>query len=375
MRYILSLLLLACLCVSCKQRQAAAEATGNLLTTASTLQISRQGDCSVVRITSPHDSTVIFATYIFPDTDTTAAPSIAGATVLTPSQLKRLMVYSSVHASALKELGALDHIKVIGDAEYFTLPEIKKGIEAGTVIDGGTQQQPITERIMAASPGAVIISHYDGIDESGIERLGIPVIYMCESQEEHPLGRAEWIKFLGLIAGNTHRADSIFSAVEANYNKLCHKTNAVKKRPKVLTETMYQGVWNVAGGKSYAATMIKDAGGDYAWKDDDSTGSLVLPFESVFAKAADADVWLVRVFGVDLSMDYLRKSDERYMLFDPAKHFREDGKGIWACNTTRVPFYEQTPFHPDMLLADYIYIFHPDLMPGYTPRYFNKVTH
>lgn len=88
----------------------------------------------------------------------------------------------------------------------------------------------------------------------------------------------------------------------------------------------------------------------------------------MLAKAADADIWLIKMFDQDLNLSTLEAMDSRYMLFNPAK-----SGGIWAVNTAKVPFYEETPFHPDLLLKDYIGIFHPDLIPGYTPRYFNRV--
>lgn len=345
------------------------------LSHAQNLRIYRDGNCTVARVYNSGDSTTSIGTYIFPDSDTTSViPSMADAVVLYPSKLSRLMVYSTVHASALKELGALDAVKTVGDAQYFSMPEITHGIATGKITDGGTQQAPVKERIIKSAPGAIIISNYEGMDASAIERLGIPVIYMNESQENDPLGRAEWIKLLGLLARNTHTADSIFSASQKNYVRLSALAKDASDRPKVLCETMYQGVWNVAGGDSYAARLIADAGGDYPWKDDTHTGSLQLPFESVLAKASDADLWLIRVFDVDVTLDYLRAADERYMLFAPATNFSDKDKGIWTADTSKVPFFDETPFHPDLALKDYIAIFHPELLPGFTPRYFTKVS-
>lgn len=358
------------------KRQAKAESSPDgKLDHARTLTIYREGDCSVARVMSAADSTVVIGTYIFPDSDTVSIlPKIDKAVILPPSKLSNLMVYSTVYTSALKELGALGAVKVVGDASYFSMPEIKQGLAEGLVADGGTQQAPVKERIIQAAPGAIILSCYEGMDASAIERLGIPIIYMNESNENSPLGRAEWIKMLGLIARNRAGADSIFSITEKNYSELRQVAANAKKQPKVLCETMYQGVWNVAGGDSYAARLIADAGGDYPWKEDTHTGSLQLPFESVLAKASDADVWLIRLFDEDFTLDYLREADKRYMLFDPAKRMNSDGKQIWTVNTAKVPFFDETPFHPDLVLKDYIAIFHPELLPGFTPRYFTKAT-
>ncbi len=365
---LLSLCGLLCMLASCSPASQSDAEADSSTTHASLLRIVRDGNATVARIVNPQDTNALLGIYIFPDTDTTTlAATPQGAVVLPPSALQNLMVYSAVHGSALKELGALEAIKVVGDAAYFTVPEVQQRLKSGDVIDGGSQQEPVKERIIKAKPAAVLVSWYPGMDASGIERLGVPVIYLAESQEEDPLGRAEWLKLLGLIARNPAKADSIFNSVASNYASLKQTASNVSKRPKVMAETMYEGVWNVAGGRSYAARMIADAGGDYPWKDDDSTGSLTLPFESVLAKASDSDIWLIRLFGSDLTLNWLREADERYMLFRPAQ-----AGGVWGCNTVAVPFYEETPFHPDLLLRDYIAIFHPGLLPGVSPRYFKK---
>lgn len=334
------------------------------------LEIYRQGECWVAKVISPEDSTQDLGIYIFPDSDNSnEIPDIPGSKVIPPSKRKRVMLYSGVYSSALKELGSEHLIKVVGDAAYITDPYILSGLSEGSIIDAGMQQEPVIERILQAQPDLIIVSHYDGADFSKLEKLGIPIIYMRESSETTPLGRAEWIKLIGLVAGQRERADEIFAKVSTNYNKLKRMAaGTTEAAPNVMAETMYQGTWFVAGGKSYAAQLIHDAGGKYPWRDDNSAGSLSLSFEAVLDKAADADIWLIKMFDQDLSISTLEAMDSRYMLFNPAK-----SGGIWAVNTAKVPFYEETPFHPDLLLKDYIGIFHPDLIPGYTPRYFNRV--
>lgn len=362
-------LLISCVAFSC--RHSAPEAVDKQSDTlhAKYLNIQADSTYTLVRIVNPQDTTLLLGTFLFATHDSVTPPvNLSDAVILYPRDLKNLMVYSSVHASALKELGALDAIKEVGDAQYFTIPEIKQGLAEGRVTDVGTQQEPVTERILQTRPGAILISYYNGLDLSALQRIGIPIIPLAESCEASPLGRAEWIKLMGLIAGNYAASDSIFRSTASNYANLQKLTADVEKRPTVLTETMYQGVWAISGGQSYAARMIADAGGDYLWKDDAHEGSIELPFESVLARGKDADIWLIRCFDTDLSTSYLKGLDERYMLFAPARNL----KGLWGANTSVVNFYEETPFHPDRLLKDYISIFHPRLLPDYAPRYFRE---
>lgn len=335
------------------------------------LELYRDGDCWVAKIISPTDSTRNLGVYIFPDTEESKnIPNIPGAGIFPPSRRGKIMAYTSVHTSALKELDAQDIIRVVGDAQYFTDSYIQEGLKNGKITDGGLMQEPVTERIIAAKPDMIILSHYDGIDIKPLSKLNTSIIYMRESSEETPLGRAEWIKLLGLIAGKKEKADSIYESVKKQYSALSAQAKKGNKPyPSVMTENMYQGVWALPGGKSYAAQLIKDAGGKYIWDSDKSSGSLQLSFEAVLGKASDADIWLIRSFGTDMDLATLKNMDSRYMLFKPAKN-----GGIWNANTEKVPLYDETPFHPDRLLKDYILIFHPEVLPNAQPVYYKRVT-
>ena len=363
-------LIVACLCFGCRSGEHASAGEQEAGSGAKYLTVTPDSAYTLVRIVNPQDTSRLLGKYIFMADDSVAPPSDHdGAVLLRPRDLNNLMVYSSVHASALKELGAMEAIKTVGDASYFTIPEIKQGLAEGRIADGGTQQEPVKERILKARPGLILVSYYNGMDLSALQRLGIPVIPLAESCEASPLGRAEWIKLLGLIAGNSAGADSIYNSVSAEYNELKKLASGADKRPRVLTETMYQGVWALPGGRSYAARMIADAGGDYLWADDAREGSIELPFESVLARGKDADVWLIRSYGLQHTTNWLKGLDERYMLFAPARNC----KGLWGADTSVPGFYEETPFHPDRLLKDYIRILHPSLLPDYTPRYFRPI--
>lgn len=377
---LLSLLFLACACmlISCTRQTHGVHEPGTQ-NHARLLSLIKTDGGTLALVKNPADTTRLLASYFFALTDTTPLPPHAkevDAMLLKPSALKKLLVYSGVHASALEELGASQRIAAVGDAGYFTQAFIKDGLSSGKIVDAGTQAAPSIEKIMSTAPGAIILSQYDGLDASALERLGIPIIYMCESGEETPLGRAEWIKLMGLLANREAKADSIFTATADAYESLQLKAKGAKERPGVLTENMYQGVWSVPGAESYAARMIADAGGNYVFASRRGDRVLSLPFEAVLAEGRDADIWLMRFFDQDLTITSLRAQDERYMLFAPAKNTLKNlpAKGIWSCNTGRVPFYEETPFHPDRLLEDYIRIFHPGLLEGGDTKYFKKVT-
>ncbi len=204
------------------------------------------------------------------------------------------------------------------------------------------------------------------MDVKELDKLNIPIIYMADNLEVTPLGRAEWIRLFGILFGQKNRADSIFAEVEKKYLLLKEEAANYPTRPRVLVENMYQGVWYLPGGNSYQAQMITDAGGEYIWKDNKSNGSLALAFEDVIQKAYNADIWLLRLFGVDLTKEKLLGMDSRYSYF---KTIEKDG--VYYANTRTTPLFEEFPYHPERLLQDYILIFHPE-SKGKT-RYFQKM--
>ena len=190
----------------------------------------------------------------------------------------------------------------------------------------------------------------------------------ADNLEYTPLGRAEWIKFLGLLTGKEKEAQKIFNQVEAEYNALLQQSKEATNKPKVLVENMYEGVWYVPGGNSVSAQMLNDAGATYPWAQDKRNGSLPLTYEEVLAKAGDADIWLLKVFGQQLTKASLAEMDKRYTQFQPYK----TGK-IWYSDTSTSGLFDYSAFHPETVLSDYLIIIHPELAKGKTPRYFKQI--
>lgn len=331
------------------------------------LKIDKRNGYSIAEITDPWDTTKLMATYVFVPSDSELPDSLPkGIVVRTP--VKSLIVYSSVTGSALEELGSEQVIKGVADAGFFKMPHVVEGLEDGSVVNIGLPSSPSKEKIIALNPDGILLNIYDGMDVKGIENLKTPVLRMVDNMEPTPLGRAEWIKFLGLLTGKEQMADSIFNSVCESYGKLKNQVSGIDKKPKILTETIYEGVWYVPGGGSYQARLIEDAAGDYFMKDDNSQGSLNMSFEQVLDKGNDADIWLIKLYDKELTGKYLMEMDSRYGYFAPVKM-----RGVYYSNTAESTLFEDFPFHPEKLLHDYAVIFHPEKFPGDSLTYFKKM--
>ena len=207
--------------------------------------------------------------------------------------LQRSLVYSSVHTGALAEMGASDAVAAVADGRYFTGEPMRSRIASGAVADVGSSTSPSVEKIVAIGPDAVLLSPFENAGHGALDNLGIPLVECADYMEPTPLARAEWIKLLGALYGRLPQADSIYSAVERDYKALAARAAEAQSHPLVLTEKLTSGYWFVPGGASYMARMIEDAGGRYPWEGNTSAGSLQLDFSAVYARAADADVWLI----------------------------------------------------------------------------------
>jgi iron complex transport system substrate-binding protein len=187
--------------------------------------------------------------------------------------------------------------------------------------------------------------------------------------EATPLGRAEWIRFIALFFDKEEEADKIFRETESAYLAIRKLAASVEKRPTVLSEKKFGASWFVPAGQSYMAVLFADAGASYRFADLDGAGSTPLSFETVLDKAIHADYWLIK-YNLAEEMDYqaLKTEYTPYSSFDAFRN-----KTIYTCNTGKVPYYEEFPMHPDYLLKDLVWVFHPELLPDYKPRYFRKM--
>ncbi len=183
------------------------------------------------------------------------------------------------------------------------------------------------------------------------------------------LGRAEWMKFYGMLVGKEHEADSLFAVVEKEYKQLAALAKTSRRKVRVITERNYGGVWYCPAGKSSMAQLIADANAQYVFASDTHSGSLSLSPESVVSRAADADVWLFVYPGErPLSKEMLLAEYEGYKVLAAYR------KGnIYECGSDLTRYFDEISFRPDWLLSDLVRIFHPGLNVFGEQKYYQKL--
>lgn len=326
-----------------------------------------------VQIHSPWDKGKLLQKLLLPSEHAGfSAPAPLTAQCL-PLTAQRALFFTATHSNLIEELGCIDAIAGICETEYIANPRLRQAIAEGRIKDMGSAMTPDRERIISLAPDIILLSPYENASTYGnLESLGVPIIQCADYMETSALGRAEWIRFYGRLFGKGREADSLFTSIEAEYNVLCGLTDsiAMDNRPTVLFDTRNGSAWYVPGGRSTMAQLVSDAGGSYIFSDNTKSGSVPLSFETVLSRGGQADVWLIRYNNnrTRMTLSDLGNTYEPYTLFKP---YRQGN--VYGCNSAELVFYEETPFHPERLLGDYIKILHPQLIPDDSLRYFHQL--
>ena len=363
----LSLLLYSCVAVallSCGGRSASGEPTaeGDSLAFkyASLLSITQHEGYTIAEIKNPWKPDKLLHRYILVDRKAGTGNSDNNLPEVTVIKipLERTAVFTTVHCALLTELGVGGKIAAVADSKYIKIPFIQQQLKAGKIVDCGNGLNPMVEKIMDVKPDAIMLSPFENSGGYGkLEEINIPIIECAEYMETSPRGRAEWMRFYGLLYGVSQKADSLFEEIDKGYETLKQRARKTGKGRSVVIDKMVGSVWYMPAGHSTIGQMLQDAGARYAWAQDQRSGSLSLPFETVLEKAGESDVWMLR-YSADKKWS-LKDLQADHQGYDQLKAFRT--KEVYGCNVEQSLFYEKSPFHPDYLLSDFIQIVHPGI--------------
>ena len=278
--------------------------------------------------------------------------------------IEHIAALSQTTVGMLSKLDALGTITGISKIDYVYSPELKKRFKAKEISEFGDETNVPIEKIVKSSTKLIVYSgfgsEFDG--EGKLKKLGIQSIPNYEWRETHPLGRAEWIKFLGILIDKPTEAKTVFKKIKSNYQELRWKIRDLNDSPSVISGNFYSDQWTAPAGNSYMAILFRDAGANYKYKSSNGTGSVFLPIEKVVSDNRKTDFWLNP--GVS-SKGVLSEMNPK------AQFIGAYEKGIYCYSNEMNKFWEMSAIEPDFLLADFIHIFHPEFEPN-SELYFYK---
>ncbi|MEA5617670.1 ABC transporter substrate-binding protein [Cronbergia sp. UHCC 0137] len=283
---------------------------------------------------------------------------------------------STTHLPHFAKLNLVDKLIGVSDIKQVTTAEFIDRIKAGSVVSVGNNSSVNVEKILELNPELITTFGTGNKQIDSFPKLleaGLKVAINAEYMEDTPLGRSEWLKFTALFFNKEEESEKIFAEIANKYEDIVVKAKAVKKRPTVFVGFNFKGTWYTPGGNSYVAKYLADAGANYLWSEDKSSGSLPISFETVFERAANADYWLNFRQSWNNSKDVIIE-DNRYGDFKAFK------KGNLYNNNARInanggnDYWQSGISNPDVVLSDLIKILHPEILPNHQLFYYQKLT-
>lgn len=287
--------------------------------------------------------------------------------------INKIVVTSTTHIPSLEMLGEEETLVGFPNLSYISSENTRDRIAQKKITELGKNEDLNTEMLIDLDPDAVIGFAIDGNNSTfkTIEKVGIPVLFNSDWTETTPLGKAEWIKFFGALFNKNKEADSIFNSIEKEYNSAKEIANNASETPTVLSGAMFKDVWYMPQGDSWAAKFIKDANGNYLWKDSKGTGSLSLNMESVLEKAHAAQIWIGP--GQYTNLADIENASGAYSQFKAFKDAEVYSYSMKKGPTGGVIYFELAPNRPDLVLKDHVKIQHPELLPEHELYFFDKL--
>ena len=328
----------------------------------------------IVTVTNPWQGAQESFRYVLVQCGTPAPADVEGAVVEVPVQ--SLVALSTTYLPHLVSLDLTDRLGGLGSLLWTTTAEVVTRIEADEIAEVGSGSGVNVELLLEMDPG-LVMAYGMGVPEWDTHPLlieaGIPVALNGDFVEQDPLGRTEWIKFVGFFFNKEAAATQIFDGVVESYNATAALAAGVTDRPTVFVSSIYDGTWWMSGGDSYSAKLLADAGAAYLWADSGDVGSDPVDFETVFEKAGQADFWVNPDNAFWNSRADVLQSDERYGEFAAlaAGHLYNNNAQV-SPNGGNAS-YESGAAHPDVVLMDLVKIFHPELLPDHQLVYYKVV--
>lgn len=253
--------------------------------------------------------------------------------------------------------------KIVGIAspEYIFSEKIHRMMKDGRIQNVGNEQKYDVEKIISLKPDAIFTNYipnfesvYDIIKQNGIE-----LIFLDEYLESTPLEKTAYLKVFGVLMGEEKASEIAFEKIKQDYSQWKKIAEAQSGTPEVLVNEMYGNQWYMAGGKTFVANYLNDAGANYILKNNQEEISVPMTFEEVYEKAKNAKIWVN--IGSQTTKKGLLASNPNYSkmsVFQNGKLYNTLGRERGRAND----LYESGAVRSDLVLRDYVKIFYPNLV-------------
>ncbi|MDO4771313.1 ABC transporter substrate-binding protein [Porphyromonas sp.] len=283
--------------------------------------------------------------------------------------IRTLGCLSTTEIGAIAALDLRDILVAAGDLRNISDQSLRAKADRGEITEISRGMGRNVEQIIASHPEVLLQSIVDTTDkDEDIIASGIEIVLFNNWKETDLLGRAEWLKIIGILCCQNAKSDSLFRHIEKEYIEAKALVPHDEDYIAVMYGHDYKGAWYVPGEYSYVTSMLEDARVRFEYIPGQVSGE-PKSFEHIFTRHHKAKIWL-NMMATDISTvkDFVG-INERYAHFDAVK----DGE-VWV-DRKRVneqggnDIWESGVYNPHLLLKDIIKITRPHLLPDYDTSY------
>lgn len=297
---------------------------------------------------------------------------LAGAQIVRVP-ITSLFSASTTHLPLLVDLGRLDVLTGVARLDHLVGDEILERASTGKVRGFAPTLAIDAELVVSSRPSLLMTGGSSSAALAVIRSAGIAVVGNTEWLETTALARAEWLKYMALFLNEERAAQRHYTAMKGRYRALSARATSLPEtaKPLVMAGRGTRGDFVIAGGRSYVAVLIRDAGGRYVWAENTSAGAPTMDLETQIRRAVDADIWINGGGWRDLAA--MVEDEPRYAEF---KAYRQ--AQVWVYERRVTPtggndYWSRSVSHPDLVLADLVKIFHPSLLPNHAFEWYMQV--
>lgn len=280
--------------------------------------------------------------------------------------INSIVALSGTDIGMLEKINCSDKIAGVLNIKYVNNQTVKNNYSKNKVKEIHDLSQINPENLIGISK----VITYSGFgksinNEEKLVKLGIVCIPNYDWKEIHPLGKAEWIKFYGILFDKEIQANQYFQKIEREFLELVKIAQKLEKKPGVLSGSMIGDFWYMPAGDSYNANLLKKAMCNFVGQKKRGTGSSAFTFEYVLKNFQNAKFWLNPGFK---SKKELIQSNSKYAFFDAYKNDQ-----IYCYSHNMNHFWEMSSIEPQKVLSDLIQILHAGEIPKKNLYFYKKI--
>lgn len=293
---------------------------------------------------------------------------------ISSSQLpyKKVILLNASLVGYFTELGLENKIVGISSPEYVYSEKIHQNMKEGKIQNIGNEQKYDVEKIIALKPDVIFTNYIASFENTYdlLKKNGIEIIFLDEYLEQNPLKKSKYLHVFGKLLDAEKEAALKYNEIEKSYQELKTLAQKSEKKPIVLANEMYGNQWFLPGGKSNLAQLISDANAIYIHKENTESKAVPMSFEEVFAKAKNAEYW-INVGNHQFKKELLQINPNytKMNVFNQGKLYTVSGREKGKSND----YFESGVVRADLVLKDYIKIFHPELLANYNLTYMKEL--